>query len=104
MRLARLHHASGGWSVGAVALVAGWAARTMPPGTRIVAVFPDGPFRYLGTVYDDAWCEQHGLLGGPPPQEPRTVRSYDECRATSWTRCTEVVDPLRRSPDVLVAR
>ncbi|MEV7903816.1 PLP-dependent cysteine synthase family protein [Streptomyces anulatus] len=103
-RLARRHHASGGWSVGAVALVAGWAARTMPPGTRIVAVFPDGPFRYLGTVYDDAWCEQHGLLGGPPPQEPRTVRSYDECRATSWTRCTEVVDPLRRSPDVLVAR
>ena len=28
--LAATHYATGGWSVGAVALVAGWAARTNP--------------------------------------------------------------------------
>ncbi|EJF8119822.1 pyridoxal-phosphate dependent enzyme, partial [Escherichia coli] len=36
--LAASNFASGGWSVGAVALVAGWAARTLPHDTRIAAV------------------------------------------------------------------
>ncbi|GAA3772908.1 S-sulfocysteine synthase CysK2 [Streptomyces coacervatus] len=95
-QLARRHYASGGWSVGAVALVAGWAARTYPAGTRIAAVFPDGPHRYLETIYNDAWCREHGLLGSEPPPQPDEIAEPDECVVTGWTRCSRVRDPLGR--------
>ncbi|MFF5533001.1 PLP-dependent cysteine synthase family protein [Streptomyces cinerochromogenes] len=94
--LARRHYVSGGWSVGAVALVAGWAARTHPAGTRIAAIFPDGPHRYLGTVYDDAWCREHGLLGRTPPSDPDDITEPDAHPVTRWTRCDRVRDPLAR--------
>ncbi|MFC5657091.1 PLP-dependent cysteine synthase family protein [Streptomyces nogalater] len=93
-QLAASHYATGGWSVGAVALVAGWLARTMQAGARIAAVFPDGPQRYLGTVYDDDYCAAHGLLDCPPAPEPEVIGRPDEKEATSWTRCTTVLDPL----------
>ncbi|POX07961.1 pyridoxal-phosphate dependent enzyme, partial [Serratia marcescens] len=64
--LAASNFASGGWSVGAVALVAGWAARTFPQDTRIAAVFPDGPQRYFDTIYNDDYCHQHQLLDWQP--------------------------------------
>ncbi|WP_405922709.1 PLP-dependent cysteine synthase family protein [Streptomyces sp. NBC_00035] len=95
-QLARRHYASGGWSVGAVALVAGWAARTYPPGTRIAAIFPDGPYRYLETVYNDVWCREHGLLDQAPPAEPDEIAAPDGCVVTGWTRCSQVRDPLGR--------
>ncbi|MFC5220211.1 PLP-dependent cysteine synthase family protein [Streptomyces coerulescens] len=93
-QLAASHYATGGWSVGAVALVAGWLARTMPADARIVAIFPDGPQRYLGTVYDDDYCTAHGLLASPPPPEPELIGRLDEKEVTCWTRCTTVLDPL----------
>lgn len=93
-QLAASHYATGGWSVGAVALVAGWLSRTMPADARIVAIFPDGPQRYLGTVYDDDYCAAHGLLGSPPAPEPDLIGRLDEKEVTRWTRCTTVVDPL----------
>ncbi|MFJ9792979.1 PLP-dependent cysteine synthase family protein [Streptomyces globosus] len=93
-RLASSHYATGGWSVGAVALVAGWLARTRPEGTRIAAVFPDGPQRYLGSVYDDDWCTARGLLDAPPAAEPEVVGRADEKEVVRWTRCASVVDPL----------
>ncbi|MEU5974919.1 pyridoxal-phosphate dependent enzyme [Streptomyces sp. NPDC047315] len=96
--LARRHYASGGWSVGAVALVAGWAARTLPAATRIAAVFPDGPHRYLDTVYNDAWCHGHGLLGAPPAADPDEIAEPDERAVRRWTRCRRVRDPLGRAP------
>lgn len=93
-QLAGSHYATGGWSVGAVALVAGWLARSLPKDARIAAVFPDGPQRYLGTVYDDGYCAAHGLLDSPPAPEPDLIGSLDEKEVTRWTRCTTVVDPL----------
>ncbi|PVE13728.1 PLP-dependent cysteine synthase family protein [Streptomyces scopuliridis] len=96
-QLASSHYATGGWSVGAVALVAGWLARTLPADTRIAAVFPDGPQRYLETVYDDEYCALNGLLGVPPAEEPDAVSRPDETEVTRWTRCTEVLDPLTLS-------
>jgi S-sulfo-L-cysteine synthase (3-phospho-L-serine-dependent) len=93
-QLAASHYATGGWSVGAVALVAGWLARTLPEDTRIAAIFPDGPQRYLGTVYDDDYCAAHGLLDFPPAPEPEVIGRLDEKEVTRWTRCTSVVDPL----------
>ncbi|MEU2394055.1 PLP-dependent cysteine synthase family protein [Streptomyces sp. NPDC007369] len=93
-QLASSHYATGGWSVGAVALAAGWLARTRPADTRIAAIFPDGPQRYLGTVYDDDYCAAHGLLDGPPAAEPEVIGRVDEKEVTRWTRCAAVADPL----------
>ncbi|MGW3173369.1 PLP-dependent cysteine synthase family protein [Streptomyces sp. NPDC001153] len=92
--LARRHYAGGGWSVGAVALVARWLARILPAENRIVAVFPDGPQRYVGTVFDDAYCRRHGLLGAPPADDPDEITHTRERTVTRWTRCTHVTDPL----------
>ncbi|MFE7719251.1 PLP-dependent cysteine synthase family protein [Nocardia rhizosphaerihabitans] len=91
--LAATHYATGGWSVGAVALVAGWAARTADAETRIVAIFPDGPHRYFDTVYNDSYCREHGLLTGPPAPDPDTIAHPAERVVESWTRCTTVLDP-----------
>lgn len=90
--LASTYHASGGWSVGAVALVAGWTARTRLPRPRIAAVFPDGPHRYFDTVYNDTYCEANGLLE-TPPVEPETITHPTQRVVRSWTRCTTVIDP-----------
>jgi cysteine synthase A len=92
--LASTSYASGGWSVGAVALVAGWAARHAPRGARIVAVFPDGPQRYFDTVYNDQFCRQHDLMAGPPPLEPAETDHPAKREVDAWTRCTTLVDPL----------
>ncbi|NUR85176.1 MAG: PLP-dependent cysteine synthase family protein, partial [Nonomuraea sp.] len=86
-RLAAGHHATGGWSVGAVALVASWLARTSPPRTRIVAVFPDGPERYFDTVFNDAYCS-------PVKPEPEPDEIADpSVEVERWTRCARVVAP-----------
>ncbi len=75
--LAGAQYASGGWSVGAVALVAGWLASIEEPDVRIAAVFPDGPQRYFDTVFNDDYCHRHGLLTGPaaavPPEAVRRL-------------------------------
>ncbi|MFE1961749.1 PLP-dependent cysteine synthase family protein [Streptomyces sp. NPDC059479] len=93
-RLAARQFATGGWSVGAVALVAGWLARTEPEGTRIAAVFPDGPHRYFDTVFNDDYCRANGLLLTEEPTGPETISRPDEAEVSSWTRCTTVTDPL----------
>ncbi|MFF7179698.1 pyridoxal-phosphate dependent enzyme [Streptomyces sp. NPDC008121] len=83
-RLAARQFATGGWSVGAVALVAGWLARTRPRGTRIAAVFPDGPQRYFDSVFSDEFCAAHGLLDAPVREEPAAYESG--VPVTGWTR------------------
>ncbi|VBA40713.1 putative siderophore biosynthesis protein SbnA [Mycobacterium innocens] len=99
--LAATHFTSGGWSVGAVALVAGWAARTHPRGTRIAAVFPDGPQRYFDTIYNDDYCRRHGLLDATAPSGPEQINTPSEAVVQRWTRCTTVVDPTTVAPTLL---
>ncbi|WP_209923254.1 PLP-dependent cysteine synthase family protein [Mycolicibacterium lutetiense] len=96
--LAATHHASGGWSVGAVALAAGWAARHAESGTCVAAVFPDGPLRYHGTIYDDEYGKRHNLLGRPPAREPDTIATPSQRVVDRWTRCSTVIDPIGRTP------
>ncbi|MGP4104026.1 PLP-dependent cysteine synthase family protein [Nonomuraea sp. KM90] len=84
--LAQTHYATGGWSVGAVTVVASWHARTRPPGTRIAAIFPDGPARYYTTVFDDAYCAGHDLLDRPPAAEPDEIKHPGEAEVIRWTR------------------
>ncbi|MFE0510315.1 PLP-dependent cysteine synthase family protein [Streptomyces sp. NPDC058964] len=92
-RLARGHCASGGWSVGAVALVASWLARTEPARTRIAAIFPDGMHRYWDTVYSDEYCREHDLLGGRPADDPDEIVHCGERTVERWTRCVRVTVP-----------
>lgn len=93
-RLARHHYATGGWSVGAVALVSRWLARTLPAENRIATIFPDGPQRYVGTVFDDTYCRANGLLDHLPADGPDEIDNPRDRVVTRWTRCTRVVDPL----------
>ncbi|MBE9498759.1 MULTISPECIES: PLP-dependent cysteine synthase family protein [Streptomyces] len=97
-KLAGASYASGGWSVGAVALTARHLAASLPAETRVVAVFPDGPQRYIGTVYDDAWCRSHRLLGHEPASVPREIACPTQETVTSWTCCRTVEDPLAAPP------
>ncbi|MQA03846.1 MAG: pyridoxal-phosphate dependent enzyme [Streptosporangiales bacterium] len=92
--MAAARYATGGWSVGAVALVASWLARTAAKDVRIAAIFPDGPQRYFDTVYSDAYCAEQGLLGAVPAPEPEEIGRSDEREVTRWTRCTTIVDPV----------
>lgn len=87
--LARSGFHTGGWSTGAAATVAGWAA-AQESGT-VVTVFPDGPDRYLRTIFDDDWCHGRGLLE-PPRTQPHEI---DDCRdhTDCWTRCQSVLAP-----------
>ncbi len=93
--MAVTHYASGGWSVGAVSLVAGWAARTLPAGTTIAAVFPDGPQRYFDTIYNDQYCNEHDLLSGRTATDPDEILSPTDAVVTRWTRTTRVIDPTQ---------
>ncbi|MEU2930798.1 PLP-dependent cysteine synthase family protein [Streptomyces sp. NPDC007251] len=91
--LARGHYASGGWSVGAVALVGNWLARTQPEHIRIVAIFPDGVHRYWNTVYSDDYCREHGLLHCSPAADPDEIAHPGDYVVERWTRCTNVTVP-----------
>ena len=97
-QLAADRYVSGGWSVGAVALVSSWLADTLPDDTRIAAVFPDGPHRYAETVYSDDYCRQHDLLDHPPTRDPDRIDHPRQREVTRWTRCTNVVDPTAETP------
>jgi cysteine synthase len=92
-RLARGSFVSGGWSTGAVALVAAWAAR-VHPGAVVATVFPDGPHRYLGTVYDDDFATAHGVDLARAATRPVQIAHPRAAEATGWARCTTVTDPL----------
>lgn len=92
-QLARHHCVSGGWSVGAVALVAGWLARTHTPGTRIAAIFPDGVHRYWDTVYSDDYCRTHDLLSRRPAEDPDEIAHPGERVVERWTRCVNITAP-----------
>ncbi|MDX6740682.1 PLP-dependent cysteine synthase family protein [Actinocorallia sp. A-T 12471] len=92
--LAARHYVAGGWSTGAVALVARWLAARLPGEANVVAIFPDGPWRYLDTVYDDGYCADHRLLDAPPAPDPDELAHPAEREVTRWTRCARVSDPL----------
>ncbi|WNI27845.1 cysteine synthase family protein [Streptomyces sp. ITFR-6] len=91
-RLAAGAFVSGGWSTGAVALVAAWAAR-VHPGAVVATVFPDGPHRYLGSVYDDDFAVAHGIDLAAAARRPVEIAHPRAVEATGWTRCRTVTAP-----------
>ncbi|WP_370062097.1 PLP-dependent cysteine synthase family protein [Mycobacterium sp. MAA66] len=92
--LAATSYASSGWSGGAVALVAGWAARQHAPDAMVAAIFPDGPQRYFDTVYNNDYCRRHNLLDSRTPTDPAEIADPADRVVDSWTRCTTVRNPL----------
>lgn len=94
-RLAAARYLTGGWSVGAVAVVASWVARTHSPSTRVAAVFPDGAARYVDTIFNDDYCRRHHLLDRPPAPQPEHLGHPQEREVTRWTRCDTVIDPAQ---------
>ena len=92
-RLASMAATTGGWSVGAVSLVADWIARMNPEWTRIAAVFPDGPHRYWNTVFSDDYCKLNGLSDVTPADQPDELAQALAAVPARWTRCATVVDP-----------
>lgn len=91
-RLATDGFITGGWSTGAAAVVSAWLAR-LEPGATVVTIFPDGPHRYLGTIFDDAYCAQRGLFA-PPAPFPIEIARPDAIEVSAWARCRTVTDPL----------
>lgn len=96
-RLARGNFVSGGWSTGAVARVAAWAAASHP-GAAVATVFPDGPHRYLGSVYDDDFTAAHHLDPRLAAGEPVDIPHPRAAHAGGWARCTTVTDPSAGHP------
>ncbi|QSB17556.1 cysteine synthase family protein [Natronosporangium hydrolyticum] len=92
--LARRSFVTGGWSTGAVARVAAWVAR-VEPAARVVAIFPDGPHRYLESIFDDEFCRSRGLLR-ETSWHPVQIADPWAVEVTSWARCRRVVDPRSR--------
>ncbi|MBL1079463.1 pyridoxal-phosphate dependent enzyme [Nocardia sp. 2] len=84
---------AGGWSTGAAALVAEWIARREPD-SRVLTVFPDGPHRYLRTIYSDEWCTERGLFD-TPVAEPLEIGTPGEREVRGWARCTVISDPAQ---------
>ncbi|WP_436495170.1 PLP-dependent cysteine synthase family protein [Actinokineospora sp. HUAS TT18] len=90
-RLARDTFVTGGWSTGAVALVSAWVSR-VEAGASVVTVFPDGPHRYLGTIFDDDFCRARGLFG-PAADRPLEIGHAESVEVTGWARCRSVTVP-----------
>lgn len=94
-RLAEHAFVSGGWSTGAVALVSAWAAR-VHPAARVVTVFPDGPHRYLDSIFDDRYCRERGLLARPVAAGPVEIDRPGAVEVDGWARCRGVA--VARTP------
>jgi len=65
-RLVREEGIMAGGSSGAVLAAILRLAPTLPPGSRVVTVFPDSAFRYVSTIFSDAWMRKHGFLEQEP--------------------------------------
>lgn len=64
-RLAREEGIVAGGSSGAVLAAVLKLAAQVPPGTRIVTLFPDSGFRYASTIFNDQWMAAQGFFEVP---------------------------------------
>jgi cystathionine beta-synthase len=60
--LARSEAILAGGSSGAALWAVRRLADTLDRPARVVTLFPDSGFRYLGTIYNDDWMREHGFL------------------------------------------
>ncbi|MFD9478344.1 MULTISPECIES: pyridoxal-phosphate dependent enzyme [Streptomyces] len=80
----RRHALFQGPTSGAALLAARWWAETNPDASCVV-MLPDEGYRYLDTVYDDAWIAEQGVdLTAPTPDKPTEV-SHPARMGESWS-------------------
>lgn len=79
-----------GGSSGAAVFVAMRVAQLLGPDANVVAIAPDGGDRYLDTIYDDGWWEQHRLTRYATREQLRErLAHYDPVPGTElapWRR------------------
>ncbi len=87
----RLHQEHGifaGPTSGASFTAAEWYAAVHPEAV-VAAVFPDSGFRYLETVYNDAWLAENGFVcEGTVPRAPVSVGHPTEALYNEWSFMT----------------
>jgi cysteine synthase len=97
--LHRRHALFMGPTSGAAYLAGRWWAERNPDALTVV-MMPDEGYRYLDTVYDDAWLDANGHLVGAPPAEPVVVDDptvpVAPWSAYNWRRRSfdEVLNPV----------
>jgi cysteine synthase A len=82
--LARREGIFAGGSSGAAYLVASWIASQCDPMANVVALLPDRGDRYSGTIFDDAYLEEHALRDVAASEPVRIRYGIDEAKAWSW--------------------
>jgi len=95
------HALFAGPTSGAAYLVADWWARENPD-SLVAVIFPDEGYRYLDTVYNDSWLEQHGLrLETLPaaPEEWDCPHETGDCWSFyNWARRSHASSTLQPQP------
>ncbi|MGW8365536.1 PLP-dependent cysteine synthase family protein, partial [Streptomyces wedmorensis] len=92
--LAREEGIFAGNSSGSVYRVLKHLAATVPPGTRVVGIFPDRGDRYVDSIYDDGYWERARLAELPLRTEPTEVPYGTE--VDGWARAEVPSTPRRR--------
>ncbi|WP_017236988.1 pyridoxal-phosphate dependent enzyme [Streptomyces sp. SS] len=92
--LAREEGIFAGNSSGSVYRVLKHLAATVPPGTRVVGIFPDRGDRYVDSIYDDGYWERARLAELPLRTEPSEVPYGTE--VDGWARAEVPSTPRRR--------
>ena len=103
-RLARGSFVSGGWSTGAVALVAAWAARVQP-GRRRRHRLPGRAAPLPRHRLRRRLRHAHGLDPATAAVRPVEIPHPGAAEAIGWVRCSTVTDPLGHAvPEVPVRK
>ncbi|MGW8354473.1 pyridoxal-phosphate dependent enzyme [Streptomyces wedmorensis] len=92
--LAREEGIFAGNSSGSVYRVLKHLAATVPPGTRVVGIFPDRGDRYVDSIYDDGYWERARLAELPLRTEPTEVPYGTE--VDGWARAEVPSTPRGR--------
>lgn len=83
LKLAREEQIFAGNSSGSVYAVASWVSTRVPPGTNIVAIFPDRGDRYVNTIYNPAYRREKNIHALVLPEEPQAVSPHTV--VSSWS-------------------
>lgn len=96
--LHRQHSLYMGPTSGAAYMVAKWWADAHPD-AKVVALFPDGGYRYEGTVYDDAWLRANDVACSALPTRPQFIDHPHEVDSV-WA----AIDWNKRTYDQILGR
>ncbi len=83
--LMREHGLFQGPTSAAAALVGKWAARN-DPDARVAVIMPDAGYRYIDTVFNDAWLSALPRWNEQRQLAPRLIKTVAPASEEEWTR------------------